>query len=393
MVRRGSYVVKIRDIGHAEDSEEEPITAARLNGNPAVTLVVAKQSGENTVATADAVKARLKEIQATLPKDLTIQIINDQSTFIKGAVHSLEAHLVEGSILAAIIIYIFLANIRTTLISAVAIPTSIISAFGLMAAMKLDLNQITMLALTLMVGIVIDDAIIVLENIYRFMEEKGMPPMQAAIEGTKEIGLAVMATTLSLLAVFLPIGFMGGITGRFMSSFGFTASFAIAVSLLVSFTLTPMLSSRFIKMPPRQAGGSHHSSKDAKFFRFLDRHYTQMLEWAMAHRKSMVALVRGGVALHHSAFHAGRQELFAGGRPQRIPGHAQGSRRYFARRHAHHCRAHRSRAARTAGRNGHAHYHWFVAGRLRQRWHPLPTARRSTPGWCRSISAATRSWK
>src|SRR5579863_7221503 len=294
VVRRGTYVVKIRDIGHAEDSEEEPVTAARLNGNPAVTLVVAKQSGENTVATADAVKARLKEIQATLPKDLTIQIINDQSTFIKGAVHSLEAHLVEGSILAAIIIYIFLANIRTTLISAVAIPTSIVSAFGLMAAMNLDLNQITMLALTLMVGIVIDDAIIVLENIYRYMEEKGMPPMQAAIEGTKEIGLAVMATTLSLLAVFLPIGFMGGITGRFMSSFGFTASFAIAVSLLVSFTLTPMLTSRFVKVIPKHEGGKK-SSKDSRFFRFLDVHYTGMLEWSMAHRKTMVAISLGVV--------------------------------------------------------------------------------------------------
>src|SRR6202142_3541053 len=181
VVRRGSYVVKISDIGRAEDSEEEPDTAARLNGNPAVTLVVAKQSGENTVATADGVKARLKEIQATLPKDLSIQIINDQSLFIKSAVHSLESHLVEGSLLAAVIIFIFLANIRTTLISAVAIPTSIISAFGLMAAMKLDLNQITMLALTLMVGIVIDDAIIVLENIYRYMEEKNMPPMLAAV--------------------------------------------------------------------------------------------------------------------------------------------------------------------------------------------------------------------
>jgi HAE1 family hydrophobic/amphiphilic exporter-1 len=290
VARRGSYVVKIRDIGHAEDSEEEPVTAARLNGNPAVTLVVSKQSGENTVATADGVKQRLQEIKASLPKDINIQIINDQSLFIKSAVHSLEEHLIEGSILAAVIIFIFLANIRTTLISAIAIPTSIISAFGLMAAMKLDLNQITMLALTLMVGIVIDDAIIVLENIYRYMEEKGMPPMQAAVEGTKEIGLAVMATTLSLLAVFLPIGFMGGITGRFMSSFGFTASFAIAVSLLVSFTLTPMLSSRFIKVKPRDEVDAHHGSKDVKFFRFLDRHYTHMLEWAMGHRKSMVAL-------------------------------------------------------------------------------------------------------
>ena len=143
----------------------------------------------------------------------------------------MEQHLIEGSILAAAIVFAFLANIRTTLISALAIPTSIISTFALMAAIGFDLNQITMLALTLMVGIVIDDAIIVLENIYRFMEEKGMSPYQAAIEGTKDIGLAVMATTFSLLAVFLPIGFMGGIVGRFMSSFGFTASFAIAVSL------------------------------------------------------------------------------------------------------------------------------------------------------------------
>jgi HAE1 family hydrophobic/amphiphilic exporter-1 len=290
VVRRGSYVVRISDIGHAEDSEEEPDTAARLNGNPAVTLVVSKQSGENTVATADGVKDRLKEMRATLPKDIDIQIINDQSLFIKSAVHSLEQHLIEGSILAAVIIYIFLANIRTTLISAVAIPTSIVSAFGLMAAMKLDLNQITMLALTLMVGIVIDDAIIVLENIYRYIEEKGMPPMQAAVEGTKEIGLAVMATTLSLLAVFLPIGFMGGITGRFMSSFGFTASFAIAVSLLVSFTLTPMLSSRFIKVKPHVAGEEKKSSKDSRFFQYLDRVYTRMLEWSMSHRKSMVAI-------------------------------------------------------------------------------------------------------
>ncbi|MGD0133232.1 MAG: efflux RND transporter permease subunit [Bryobacteraceae bacterium] len=176
------------------------------------------------------------------------------------------------------------------MISALAIPTSIISTFALMAAIGFDLNQITMLALTLMVGIVIDDAIIVLENIYRFMEEKGMSPYQAAIEGTKDIGLAVMATTFSLLAVFLPIGFMGGIVGRFMSSFGFTASFAIAVSLLVSFTLTPMLTSRFVKVLPKHEGEKTRSSKDSRFFRFLDGHYKGMLEWSMTHRKTMVAI-------------------------------------------------------------------------------------------------------
>jgi hydrophobic/amphiphilic exporter-1 (mainly G- bacteria), HAE1 family len=285
---RNGYVVKVADIGYAEDSYEEPRSAARLNGAPAVTLVVAKQSGENTVATADEVRQRLKEISATLPRDVQTQIISDQSVFIKAAVENIKKHLIEGSFFAAIIIFLFLANIRTTLIAAVAIPTSIISTFALMNAMGFTLNQITMLALTLMVGIVIDDAIIVLENIYRFIEEKNMPPFQAAINGTKEIGLAVMATTLSLLAVFLPVGFMGGIVGRFMSSFGFTSSFAIAVSLLVSFTLTPMLCSRFIKAPKHQPG--ERSSKDSVIFKFLDTHYTSMLKWSMAHRKTVVAI-------------------------------------------------------------------------------------------------------
>jgi HAE1 family hydrophobic/amphiphilic exporter-1 len=288
IANRNGYVVKVSDVGYAEDSYEEPRSAARLDGTPAVTLVVAKQSGENTVATADEVKQRLKEISATLPKDVKTQVISDQSVFIKAAVENIKRHLIEGSFFASIIIFFFLANIRTTLIAAVAIPTSIISTFALMAAMGFTLNQITMLALTLMVGIVIDDAIIVLENIYRFIEEKKMSPFEAAIRGTKEIGLAVMATTLSLLAVFLPVGFMGGIVGRFMSSFGFTSAFAIAVSLLVSFTLTPMLTSRFVK-PPKVSNGEH-GSKDSFVFRHLDGWYTTMLRWSMAHRKAVVGL-------------------------------------------------------------------------------------------------------
>lgn len=288
IANRNGYVVTVSDIGYAEDSYEEPATAARLDGIAAVTLIVSKQSGENTVATADDVKERLREISATLPKDIHPQVISDQSVFIVAAVNSIKHHLVLGSFFASIVIFIFLANWRTTLIASIAIPTSIISAFALMAAMGLTLNQITMLALTLMVGIVIDDAIIVLENIFRFMEEKGMGPVEAAIEGTREIGLAVMATTLSLLAVFLPVGFMGGIVGRFMSSFGFTASFAIAVSLLVSFTMTPMLTSRFVK-PPARHGKDAHSTKDSWFFHWIDARYTVMLKWAMAHRGVMIA--------------------------------------------------------------------------------------------------------
>lgn len=285
IVNRSGYVVKISDIGYAEDSYEEPRTAARFDGIAAVTLVVSKQSGENTVATAAEVKQRLKDISALLPKDVHAEVVSDQSVFIEASVNNIRHHLIEGSIFASIIIFLFLANIRTTLIAAVAIPTSIISTFALMAAVGFTLNQITMLALTLMVGIVIDDAIIVLENIYRFMEEKGMSPFEAAIEGTRDIGFAVMATTLSLLAVFLPVGFMGGIVGRFMSSFGLTSAFAIAVSLLVSFTLTPMLCSRFVKKPEKD-----HGSKESFFFRILDRNYTSWLEWAMAHRKTVMLL-------------------------------------------------------------------------------------------------------
>ena len=149
--------------------------------------------------------------------------------------------------------------------------------------MGYTLNQITMLALTLMVGVVIDDAIIVLENIYRFIEEKGMAPFEAAIEGTREIGLAVMATTLSLMAVFVPVGFMGGIVGRFMSSFGLTAAFAVGVSLIVSFTLTPMLCSRLIKIQPRRRRRAHELEGSA-VFRPIDRAYMAMLRWSMAHR-------------------------------------------------------------------------------------------------------------
>jgi hydrophobic/amphiphilic exporter-1 (mainly G- bacteria), HAE1 family len=303
VANRGTYSVKLSDVGYAEDGAEEPRTEARLNGQPAVTLIVAKQSGQNTVAVADGVKEKLKEIQKTLPPGFKTEVVGDQSIFIKASIESIQKHLIEGSILAAIVVFVFLWSFRSTLIAALAIPTSLIATFGLMAAMGFTLNQITMLALTLMVGIVIDDAIVVLENIYRFIEEKGMPPFQAAIEGTREIGLAVMATTLSLLAVFLPVGFMGGIVGRFMSSFGLTSAFAIAVSLLVSFTLTPTLAARLIKRKQDDSHGlaseegrrnftvdefrdkyNQAQSKESRFYRPIDRTYTIMLNWSMAHR-------------------------------------------------------------------------------------------------------------
>jgi hydrophobic/amphiphilic exporter-1 (mainly G- bacteria), HAE1 family len=281
---RNGYQVKVSDVGFAKDSAKEPTTAVRLDGVPAVQLAISKQSGTNTVEVVHAVKKRLEQIQETLPKDIKIQIINDGSVFIEAAINGIRDHLFEGSLLAAVVLFFFLANWRTTAIAAVAIPVSIVSAFSLMAIMHYTMNQITMLALTLMVGVVVDDAIIVLENIYRYMEEKGMDAFEAAVHGTKEIGLAVLATTISLLAVFLPVGFMGGMAGKFLSAFGFTCSGAVVVSLLVSFTLTPMLCSRFVR-PPAEAS---KKSKDSKFFHLLDSAYTKALVWSMGHRKTIV---------------------------------------------------------------------------------------------------------
>ena len=218
--------------------------------------------------------------------------MRNQADFIEASIRSVQEHLIVGSLLAAFVVLIFLGNFRSTIIAAISIPTSIIATFSLIWYMGFTLNMLTMLALTLAVGIVIDDAIVVLENIYRFIEEKGMSPMQAAVEGTREIGLAVMATTLSLVAIFAPVGFMAGMVGRFMKSFGLTMAFAVMVSLLVSFTLTPMMCARWLKVKPRTEDEEHHvhDSKHSVVFGPVDRVYTRMLEWSMAHRGIIATL-------------------------------------------------------------------------------------------------------
>ncbi|HLM01754.1 MAG TPA: efflux RND transporter permease subunit, partial [Pyrinomonadaceae bacterium] len=184
---RNGYPIKVRDVGRVEDAGVDPTTAASLNSVPSVSVAVRKQSGSNTIELISGVKQRMAEIQPTLPKDLNIAVTRDQSEFIENSLHAIEEHLIIGGLLAAVVVFLFLWNLRSTLIAALAIPTSIIASFAVIAALGYSLNQMTMLALTLMVGIVIDDAIVVLENIYRFVEEKGMHPFQAAIEGTREI--------------------------------------------------------------------------------------------------------------------------------------------------------------------------------------------------------------
>ena len=180
----------------------------------------------NTVAIVNGVKARLAELERTLPAGYQVRIVRDQGEFIEASIESVQEHLIVGSVLAALVVLLFLGNLRSTVIAAISIPTSIITTFGLIWYMDFTLNMLTMLALTLSVGIVIDDAIVVLENIYRFIEEKGMAPAEAAVAATQEIGLAVLATTLSLVAIFVPVAFMSGMVGRFMQSFGLTMAFA-----------------------------------------------------------------------------------------------------------------------------------------------------------------------
>ncbi len=280
VANRAGAQIALAQVGRAEDGVEDAETAGNVDGKSAVILAVRRQSGTNTVAVVDEVTKQLNALRSRLPAGYKLEIVRDQSDFIKDSVKTVQEHLVMGAILAALVVLLFLRNWRSTLIAAIAIPTSIISTFALMYAMGFTLNMLTLLALTLAVGIVIDDAIVVLENIYRHMEEMGLSPFAAAIEGTREIGLAVLATTLSLVTVFLPVAFMGGIVGRFMYSFGLTMAFSILVSLLVAFTVTPMLSSRWLAAD-RTAG---RSSKDARFFRILDTGYTRLLTWAMAHR-------------------------------------------------------------------------------------------------------------
>jgi hydrophobic/amphiphilic exporter-1 (mainly G- bacteria), HAE1 family len=287
---RGGAPVRVRDVAHVEDGAQELRTWSSLfrrNAPPqdVVSIQILRQSGTNTVRVADDVRAKLDDLRAQLPPGVQLQVVHDISDFIKASVHSLIEHLILGSILASFIVWLFIRNWRAVLIAAVAIPASIISTFTLMRGMDFSLNNMTLLALTLAVGIVIDDAIIVLENIFRFMEEKGKDRYHAAIEATREIGLAVMATTLSLVIIFLPIAFMTGYARKYVNSFGWTMAMAILVSLLVAFTLTPMMSSRLLRLSEGDKK-AHASGVLLK----VEQFYLKMLQWSLAHRRTIIVI-------------------------------------------------------------------------------------------------------
>ncbi|OPY80903.1 MAG: Multidrug resistance protein MdtC [Syntrophorhabdus sp. PtaU1.Bin058] len=301
--------VKIKDVGRAEDGMEEKRTIARFNGINSVNLGIQKQSGTNTVEVVNRVKQELKTIRKTLPAGMNLAIAFDQSDFIKRSINDVQHHLIYGGLFAIFAVLIFLRNVRTTLISAMAIPTSVISTFAIMNAFGFTFNNMSMLALSLSIGILIDDAIIVIENIHRHIEE-GMTPREASFFATSEIGLAVSATTLAIIVIFIPVAFMKGIIGRFFFQFGLTVVFAVMVSWFVSFTLTPMMSSLLLKRHndagDSNAGGNnpgslygrlvrHHyinkiSDTLERGYRRLEGQYRTILVFALSHRKMVLTI-------------------------------------------------------------------------------------------------------
>jgi HAE1 family hydrophobic/amphiphilic exporter-1 len=271
--------VRIRDVARVESGLEERRSSANLSGQAAVTLLVRKQSGTNTVQVGDRVKARLAELTKNFPEGYTAFMAIDRTTFTKTSIEHVQFDMVFGGFLAVLIVFLFLRNVRSTVIAAIAIPTSVVGTFIFINALGFTFNTMTMLALSLSIGILIDDAIVVLENIYRHMEE-GKTPREAAFMGAKEIGLAVLATTMSIVAVFVPVAFMQGIVGRFFFEFGITVAVAVLISLFVAFTLTPMLCSRFLK----KSGSNFFYRAIERLLNKMDSGYRRMIAWALRFR-------------------------------------------------------------------------------------------------------------
>ncbi|MEK6606843.1 MAG: efflux RND transporter permease subunit [Myxococcota bacterium] len=283
----GGAPVRVADVARVQDGEEERRSYASLDGQSAIALIVRKQSGSNTVQVAHAVLAALDTVKPLLPAGVTIGIPTDNAQFIERAIHDVQFDLAFGALLAVVIILFFLHDWRATFIGALAIPTSVIATLAFIRAMGFTFNNMTMLALSLSIGILVDDAIVVIENIHRHLG-MGKPPARAASEGTGEIGLAVMATTASIVAVFVPVATMRGIIGRFFFQFGLTVAFAVSVSLFVAFTLTPMLSSRMLSASHEAKSGLARAIE--RLLATVDARYRSVLATALDHPKVTLGL-------------------------------------------------------------------------------------------------------
>ncbi len=285
---RDGAPVRLKDVAEIEDGLADYRQLARFNGKMTVGLGIVKVANTNTVAIVDNIKKRLEtEIIPQLPPGMTLSIVSNDALFILEIVNSLKEHLVEGTLLAALVVWLFLRSVRSTLIIATAIPVSLMGAVAVIYFFGYTLNSLTLLALLLLIGVVVDDAIVVLENIFRHRETLDPDPVSAAVNGSKEVVFAVLAATLSLVSIFAPVIFMGGIIGQFFKSFSVVVTFGVLVSLFVSLTLTPMLCSRYLKVQ-KQHGKVYYALD--RFFHRMEEGYRRLLDLALAHRWKVVAL-------------------------------------------------------------------------------------------------------
>jgi len=287
IARRGGRPIPLAEVAQIQDGIEEQRSLALVNGIPAIGLDILKQSGANTVGVVERVKKEIEVLQKELPQGTTIEMVRDASIMIRDSVRDVQETLILGGILTILIVFCFLNSWRSTVITGLTLPISVISAFTVMNFLGMTLNVLTLMALSLAIGLLIDDAIVVRENIVRHLE-RGEDHFTAAREGTSEIGLAVLATTMSVVAVFVPVAYMKGIVGRFFFQFGITVAFAVLVSLFVSFTLDPMLSSRWVDPDIERKGKRHLLARILDHFNhWFDRTadgYKVVIGWALGHR-------------------------------------------------------------------------------------------------------------
>lgn len=283
---RKGKLIRLSDVAKVEDGLADLRSLSRLNGKPAIGLRIVKQSGANTVKVADAIKESVARLQSELPPGIKLEITADTSAFIRESFEETQFHIILGGFLAVVIVLFFLGNIRTTIIAAVTIPTSIITTFTFMRALDFSLNILTMLALALSVGMLVDDAIVVLENIFRH-NEKGKDPMSAAKSGAREIAYAVLATTLSIVAVFIPVAFMKGLIGRFVYQYGITVTVAVSASYFMAMSIAPMLASRY--MTREKTNFILFRWFDAGFSK-LEQGYRALIDSALRHKAITVVI-------------------------------------------------------------------------------------------------------
>ena len=310
--------VRVGDVATVSDSVEDVRTAGFANGEPAVVMILSRQPGANILETVDRVRALLPQLQASIPQNIHLGVILDRTPTIRASIHDVEITLVISIALVVLVVFIFLRNAWATAIPSVAVPLSLVGTFGVMYMVGYTLDNLSLMALTISTGFVVDDAIVVIENITRYLEQ-GMKPMEAALKGSREISFTVISMSTSLVAVFIPILLMGGIVGRLFREFAVTLSTAIAVSLAVSLTTTPMMCARFLKHESGEHGWLYKLSE--RGFDWMRDEYEFALQWVLRHQPIMLAVTLATIATSGYLFYIVPKGFF----PQQDTGRLTGN--------------------------------------------------------------------